>query len=145
MKPKEIKRTNLGNRASPSKLTGCVFEFLFHFILVMGKKAWGKYTRLMHWLLSLLFFKSVLQSLNPSTKTEFHLNMENLLLHFQDKITIIFNPLNSLPFQAGIHQDYNLKFQLKNLPETNSHSFPVKRKLILRNSVTSFLRCSLQL
>lgn len=56
--------------------------------------------------------------------------MENLLLHFQDKITIIFNPLNSLPFQAGIHQDYNLKFQLKNLPETNKLTlFPCKKKV----------------
>lgn len=43
MKLKEIKRIYLGNRVSLFKFISCIFEFLFYFILVMGKKVWGKY------------------------------------------------------------------------------------------------------
>lgn len=87
MKPKEIERTNLATRGSPSKLINCALEFLFYFISVMRKKAWGKYTRLTHMFPALR--SSELHSQNPSARAKFKLNLENLLFYFQDKITII--------------------------------------------------------
>lgn len=91
MKPKEIERTNLATRGSPSKLINCALEFSFYFISVMRKKARGKYTRLTHMFPAL---RSELHSQNPSTRAKFKINLENLLVYFQDKITIILNPSN---------------------------------------------------
>lgn len=110
MKPKETERTNLATRGSPSKLINCALEFLLYFISVMRKKAWGKYTRLMHMFPA---FRSELHSQNPSTRAKFKLNLENLLFYFQDKVTNILNPSNWWTFQARNHQNYNIKSKKK--------------------------------
>lgn len=147
MKPKEIERTNLATRGSPSKLINCALEFLFYFISVMKKEAWGKYTRLMHMFPA---FRSELHSQNPSTRAKLKLSLENLLFYFQDQVTNILHPSNWWTFQARSHQNYHLKPKMKIKRKSfwkqmRSHSCSVHGGLILRNSLSGFLRYSLEL
>lgn len=131
-----MKRTNLGNRASPSKVTSCVLEFLFD--LSNGKKCLGQIHKT-----DVYSFRSGLCSQNPSTKSKFNLNLKNLLFYLQDGITIILNPSNLLNFQVGNHQNYNLKSQ-NNFPEITT-LLHFKWKVNSEYSIPSFLRNSLQL